>query len=374
MTHSSATLSANSQSLRAVIRLLIVEDDEYYARVLRRSLSKREDGFVVTWVDKLSVALRVLENESFDIILTDLNLSDATGLASFQALHAMRSDIPVVILSSDGDVQLALQAVAQGAQDFLIKERVSYDSIARCIRYTIQRRNFEESRLRLEAINDFVAMLAHDLNIPLLAADRALELLLSSQMDESQRLSLLRKLKTANEEQLNKVKRMLEAYRYETASTGIQMETVNIIEVFKNCLVQVATRYPDRNWTSNMRPLADSCSSLRANRESLELVFINILDNAVRFGPDGQNILIELQELHGSLVIRISDEGPGITEDVRARLFRHAWHGTPGKTYTTSGQYGLYLCHKIVRMHNGTIDCTDAPNKGTVLTITLPTM
>ena len=366
----------HNESLRtaaAPIRLLIVEDDEYYARVLRRNLSKREDGFVVTWVDRLSTGLRVLEQDSFDLILTDLTLPDAQGLASFQAIHALRSDVPIVILSSDGNVDTALEAVSQGAQDFLVKERISYDSIARCIRYTIERRNAEQSRLRLEAINDFVAMLAHDLNIPLLAADRVLELLLSAPLSEEQRLELLRKLKAANQDQLSKVRRMLEAYRYETVESAIHMENVDLIDVIRRCLILVETRYPERLWKLNfMAPSRPAV--LRCNIESMELVFSNLLDNSIRYGPDGQEISIEVQVTDRNLMVTISDEGPGIKEDLKARIFKHVWHGTPGKTYATTGKYGLYLCHKIARLHKGSIACSDNQPKGTTITLSLPTV
>jgi len=133
------------------IRLLLVEDNTGDAQLLRECLKEITSAeFEVTLAVRLSDALGLLERERFDVVLTDLSLPDSHGLEGFRQLH-LASSVPVVVLSGVDDETLAVGAVREGAQDYLVKGRVDARLLGRSIRYAIERHRAEEKLISSEA-------------------------------------------------------------------------------------------------------------------------------------------------------------------------------------------------------------------------------
>jgi len=166
------------------IEILLVEDNPGDARLLRESLAEVDaTQFKLTHVERLSDALKRLDEERFDLILLDLFLPDGNGLDIFRQAHAQVPGLPVVILTGlYVEEQFALQAMREGAQDYLVKDHVDGEVLVRAMRYAIERKRAEqrlfqlyeqlkkqaeelEKARRIEA--DFTAMLVHNLRSPL---------------------------------------------------------------------------------------------------------------------------------------------------------------------------------------------------------------
>jgi len=129
-----------------MIRLLLVEDNPGDARMVRELLQEAGAGrFEITHVTKLGEAVRCLGQDGFDAILLDLGLPDAYGLEAVEPIKNAAPATPIVVLSGLQDERVALQAVQNGAQDYLIKGRESGDLLARSIRYAIERKRVERS-------------------------------------------------------------------------------------------------------------------------------------------------------------------------------------------------------------------------------------
>src|ERR1700730_14230742 len=127
------------------IKVLLVEDNLGDARLLKEYLKEQEGClFELIHVDRLSEALRVLGVESFGIVLLDLSLPDAQGLDTIRRLHSHAEHVPIVVLTGLNDEEVALAAVEQGAQDYLIKGQVDGSLLARSLRYAIQRHSAEK--------------------------------------------------------------------------------------------------------------------------------------------------------------------------------------------------------------------------------------
>lgn len=147
-------------------QVLIVEDSPTQAQMLNISLRRLNIG--AERVGTLSDALVRLNRPDFDVILLDLSLPDSSGLNAFQKLHAQNRSMPIVVLTGLDDQTIALQAVKEGAQDYLIKGRASEDSIVRCLRYAVERARSElaliesEKRTRLIIENSLDAFMAVD--------------------------------------------------------------------------------------------------------------------------------------------------------------------------------------------------------------------
>lgn len=128
------------------IRVLMIEDNLGDARLIHELLSEvSTNNFEIEWADTFSKGLEYLSNNNADIILLDLSLPDSGGIETFMKLHAQVSNIPIVVLSGLDDERIAIKAVQEGAQDYLVKGQVDGSLIARALQYSIERKHTEEA-------------------------------------------------------------------------------------------------------------------------------------------------------------------------------------------------------------------------------------
>ena len=126
---------------RQPISVLVIEDDPgdlYFIReILSESKAMRVD---MAHSGKMSAAVKQMEAGPFDIILTDLQLPDSTGMATLCAVQSYAPDTPVIVLSGLLDEELAIKAVREGAQDYLVKGSFDGNLLIRSILYSIERK------------------------------------------------------------------------------------------------------------------------------------------------------------------------------------------------------------------------------------------
>lgn len=127
-------------------RVLLVEDNADHARLVSHILREK---FAWTRSATLSEALALLEAASFDAVLLDLGLPDASGVEGLIELRRRHPEVPVVVVTADGE-ELGPEALRHGAQDFLVKGAGLFDSLERSVRYAIERARSEAARLRAE--------------------------------------------------------------------------------------------------------------------------------------------------------------------------------------------------------------------------------
>ncbi len=128
-----------------VIQVLLIEDNLVDAQLTQDLLAEWTlDHFRVISVPTLSEGLLRLSKERFDAVLLDLSLPDAHGLGTVSQVLATSPHVPILVLSGYDDQAVAVQAVQQGAQDYLVKGRGDADLLARAIRYAIERKRAEE--------------------------------------------------------------------------------------------------------------------------------------------------------------------------------------------------------------------------------------
>jgi len=132
------------------IQLLLVEDDPTQALLVRESLAQAASIKVeLTHAERLSEALDWVSTGRFDVVLLDLGLPDSEGLDSFLRLHQRAPAVPILALTALDDERLAVKAVQEGAQDYLVKGRVDGDLLVRAVRHAIERKKVEEEIRRL---------------------------------------------------------------------------------------------------------------------------------------------------------------------------------------------------------------------------------
>ena len=121
------------------IPVLLIEDDELQARNVAGFLAKSGRQFSLTHAPSLTEGLESLSRQPAGVILLDLTLPDSCGLETFARVHACAGDTPIVVLTGHDDEETALEAVRQGAQDFIVKGEINDRLIVRALRYAIER-------------------------------------------------------------------------------------------------------------------------------------------------------------------------------------------------------------------------------------------
>jgi diguanylate cyclase (GGDEF)-like protein len=133
-------LAAIPQSASRSLRLLIVEDDLRSAESLREMLEiSEEPRFTIRHVTTAAAACDVVSSETIDVVLLDLGLPDAKDLQALNRLEECINEIPVIVLTGRGDETLAAGALHRGAEDYLLKGAIDFDSLRRSIRYAVER-------------------------------------------------------------------------------------------------------------------------------------------------------------------------------------------------------------------------------------------
>ncbi|MBI3752931.1 MAG: sigma-54-dependent Fis family transcriptional regulator [Deltaproteobacteria bacterium] len=129
------------------VKILLVEDNPADARLIREMLADADakDAFVVTHIARLKDALEQYAKEGFDAVLLDLILPDSMGIETFLKVYKQMSAAPVVVLTGLSDEAMAIKAVREGAQDYLVKGHVDSNLLVRSIRYAIERKTAEKT-------------------------------------------------------------------------------------------------------------------------------------------------------------------------------------------------------------------------------------
>ena len=128
------------------IRVLLVEDSPDDARLIQVLLGKATDAdFVITHENRLGKGVARLKHDRFDVVLLDFSLPDSFGLDTFLSIHQTEPKVPVIVLTSLDDDELAAQAVREGAQDYLVKREVDTRLLVRSIRYAIARQTADDA-------------------------------------------------------------------------------------------------------------------------------------------------------------------------------------------------------------------------------------
>jgi phosphoserine phosphatase RsbU/P len=127
------------------VKLLLIEDNPSDARLIEVMLDHASHGlFEIEHVERLNAGLQRLAQGGINVVLSDLSLPDSEGLDTFARIHAQAPEIPIIVLSGLNDTNLALKAVHEGAQDYLIKGEVDGQLLVRAMRYAIERKQMSQ--------------------------------------------------------------------------------------------------------------------------------------------------------------------------------------------------------------------------------------
>ncbi len=330
--------------------VLLVEDNPGDARLVQEMLSNGgKDSYDITHLDCLSTALEQLTEAQPDVILLDLNLPDSHGAETFDSVADHDIEPPVVVLTGLDDESLALQLVQRGAQDYLVKGQLSPTLLRKSIVYAMER---HESKQRIEEVAEALRvinkLIRHDIINKLQVAQSALSL---AQDDADE--AMMQKAMDRVGDTISLLHRMKELEQLVASSKTVQEYDAR----------QVAEEVADRFDVSIS--LEGDCA-VTADK-ALYSVMENLLRNAVDHGGS-THVDISMQPHDGTCEIRVADNGSGIDDAIKQRVFNEEFSsgGSAG-----SG-LGLYIVKKTMERYGGRVAIEDNDPQGAVIVLTLP--
>jgi signal transduction histidine kinase len=362
--------------------VLLIEDNPGDADLVRLRLVESKYPVNVNCVNRLSDGLAFLDKETPSLVLLDLNLPDSRGAETYRRVLEHSPNVPVVVLSGQEDEALAMKAVHQGVQDYLLKGSLSSKHLEHSIRYAVERqgviRALEMSqKQQLEFKNRFLSHVSHELRTPLTCIHQFVSLLLDGLAgplapDQSDHLKTV--LKSVN--QLHAMIRdLLEASRAEDGKMRIEPRCIALGELVHQTVAMMRPMAAEKKIGLEIG-LDQRLPLVHADPDRVLEVLINLVDNAIKFTSAEGSVMVQASLVEadpGSVYISVSDTGRGIGPEAKAKIFERLYQDPDSVDNNRSGLgLGLFICKEIVRLHQGRILVSSELGLGSTFTVTLP--
>ena len=166
------------------------------------------------------------------------------------------------------------------------------------------------------------------------------------------------------------VENLLSASRMKEGKLNLKMTTELMDDMISEAVTHLSRQLKAYNL---QRSQSDELLFVKADARLLVQVVINLLDNAIKYAPEGSTIWIDTLARDGNVVVRIADNGPGIPDDQKDHIFDLFYSsGNPTGDSRRGLGIGLALCQSIIKAHNGTITVMDHEPQGAVFEFALP--
>ncbi len=365
------------------IRVLLIEDNPGDARLLSESL--KQPGSVKTDLAHfgcLTDALDHLAANTPNIVLLDLGLPDAEGLAAVRQVHAVAPSIPLVVLTGLDDESLAIQALQEGAQDYLIKGQIDSHALIRAIRYAIERQRMQVEtdqvrKLQLQLKDEFLSHVSHELRSPLTAIHQFGTILadeLAGGVNKDQRECLQVILRNVGQLQAM-IGDLLEVTRAQEGKLSVDPQRTSISDAIAYTVKTLQGTARAKGIVLSF-DLPTILPPAYADPTRIRQILIILLDNALKFTPAEGVVSVRAQispEKPDFLLLAVADTGCGISADMTERVFERLYQVTDQNQAGRKGLgLGLYICKELVTRQGGQIWVTSTLNQGATFSFTLP--
>lgn len=402
-------------------RILIVDDEESVAVTMQAILEL--DGHEVLTATSGAQATQRLEGALFDLVLSDLRLEDTDGLQILAEVRRKSPETVSIILTGYASLDSAVNAMREGAYDYLVKP-CDVEELRMTVARGLERRQLgqqlkqrvkelefanrtitelnadlqirvedatSELRSRLEQLQEldrlksqFMSIASHELKTPVTAMSGFLQVALRRMR---KRLSegfageeIWRSEQETAIDQLDVVRRqtgklarlideLLDVSRIQSGRVEFQYAEVDVTQLAG----EVAERMQTTSSEHEVRVSADeTAGTLTGDRDHLEQVLNNLLGNAIKYSPGGGTVEVRVVGQTDEVTISVSDQGIGIPVDELEAIFGLFYRSPDRKARDVGGMgLGLFISKEIVDRHGGRI-WAESPGLGTTFHLRLP--
>lgn len=359
--------------MSAPLRVLLVEDNPADARLVAEALRPAAgDAFSVVWEPDMTGGLRALRAAPPAVILLDMGLPESSGLETLRRVRAAAPALPIVVLTGLGDRDTAFAAIASGAQDFLAKDALDGEALARSLRYAVERQRLENEVSRLAALErEFMQNVCHELNTPLTCLCGSLQVLTEDAASEPGRSALLAVALRAAQHLADMVSDLSDGAQAEVGRLSVEPRRADAARLAAEAAAAFAG-------AEGARPCADLDEGLPpvlADPVRVRQVLNNLLGNARKFTRPGGAVRLRVRTDPADpafLRFSVSDDGCGVPPEEAPRVFDRLYQGGPVRRGRKGLGIGLYLCRELVVRQGGRIWLESRPGEGATFSFTLP--
>jgi two-component system, sensor histidine kinase and response regulator len=368
------------------LRVLVVDDETgmrlAIARVLNTFSVRAGDdsdatvSFEVQTAESGEDALELVSQQAPDILLLDLKLPGISGLDVLKQLNERGVRTLTVMITAYATLETAIDATKRGAYDFLPKPFTPDElrvAVRRAVKHLMVRR--EARRLAEEKRQvrfQFISVLGHELKAPLAAIEGFLQILKDGTVgtDPVVNAQIVDRALTRAAGMRTLISELLDLTRIESGQKRREFSDVDLREVAMAAIETASPAANARKITLGLH--ATEPVRLRADRGEIEILFNNLVSNAVKYNRDGGSVNVTIANDADGVHFDVADTGIGLSPEETARLFQEFVRIKNDKTRTIPGTgLGLSIVRKLAQLYGGDVAVRSEPNVGSTFTVTL---
>jgi signal transduction histidine kinase len=356
-------------------RILIIDDEEVVLDSCKQIL--RKDDYKLSTVSNGELGLQMLHEFEPDLVFVDLKMPGLSGFDVLKKIREVDPNIVSIVITGYSTVSSAVEAMKNGAYDFLPKP-FTPDEFR-----LITSRGLDRRKLVLETIalkrekemlkEHFAAVVSHELKSPLGAVQQNLYLLedeLSEKLNDDQKRHIER-MKSKINDLINLIHTWLRVITVDVNKLKENFQELSIETVVSKAVENIQPQ-ATRKDIEIISSLNGTPSLIIGDEGTLVEAIGNLLGNAVKFSRVGSQINIRAEVKEGYLAISVADSGIGISKEDLPYIFEDFFTGDTGQKVEKSSGLGLAITRRIIEAHNGSISVSSELGQGSTFTIKLP--
>jgi len=373
------------------MRVLVVDDELGIREGCRRALTS--SGLEVDVAENGPDGLDKLRRGSFDILLVDAMMPGMSGLEMMKQVRKIAPDIIGIIITGYATIELAVQAIREGAHDFIAKpftQELLLHIInrevdrARLHREALRASELEEKLLGLDRVRSetekigamqsrFMMTMVHTLRAPVAVLQNTIQLIRKGYIPASEQGAYLQQVEERAGELLTILDDLLLLSRLKENIGNVKTESVPLADMLEAAVAGFKKELADRDLKVSVERM--DRVFIAGSREHLQALWSHLLGNAIRYTPPGGRIILSLQEnpLEKKIIGTVTDTGIGIPPEEIPRIFEEFYRTKEAKSIVETGTgLGLCIVQQIVCHYGGALEIDSTPGSGSSFRFILP--
>lgn len=354
------------------IKLLIVEDSKEDAELLVHFLNKKNFTISYTIVETAEDMQTELDENEYDLVISDFSMPKLSGLDALKVVKSHDSLLPFILISGYINQRQESEILEHGANEVIMKNNLNRLPFA-VLRILHEIGDKRKLRKLIYTKDKLFSVMAHDLRGTLEGIHILAKTMQSDIGKPEAEESLIRNLNliAQSAQSTNQLLgNLLKWALMQIGSFKPVFKEMDLQKCLQKCIQLHHTNAKRKNLIIEAHTLPNT---IFGDDEMISIVFRNLISNAINYSMPDSTISVNVEDENGRVIITIADQGIGMPEEVKSRLFDPADRPKrPGTDNEKSTGFGLLLCHDIVKMHGGEIKVESEVNNGSRFKVFLP--